>query len=89
MSTYAHKPYSVRYVHKISPSPNDVRGEVLLPDSAFSDKRMLARYLRETGVMLKGTCIRDMRVEGDRVVVFPLCPGLSTYWHSIILTTGV
>lgn len=81
------KLYHVRFVHKIAPRDTDI-SNVDLPDTAFADPKTLAKALRATGILMKGCRIREMRVESDRVVVFPVCPGLSTYWHSIILTAA-
>lgn len=84
--------YSVRYVHAISPSTKDVGGDIILPAGAFSNKNTLAKALRNRAVLLIGGKIRDFRVEGDKVIVFPGKnstggPGsLSSNWHSIILT---
>lgn len=79
--------YNTHYVHKISnpngPTPGD---DVVLSDSAFSDRNTLGKALREAGVMLKGARVSSFRVEGDRTLVFPVCPGLTTYHHCIILT---
>jgi hypothetical protein len=78
--------YSVRYVHKVSPSDADTRDDVEIRDGAFSDRKTLGKALRDAGVMMSGCRVSQFRVEGDKVVVFPICPGLSTYWHAIVLT---
>jgi hypothetical protein len=78
--------WMVRYVHKISPSPKDVAGPVIIPDSAFADSKKLGAALRKAGVLAAGARVRHFRTEGDKVVVFPTMPGSTTYWHSIILT---
>lgn len=78
--------WMVRYVHKISPRDTDVKGPVKIPNGAFSDSKNLAAALRKAGVLDTGARIRSFRSEGDKVVVFPSMPGLTTYWHSIILT---
>lgn len=77
---------SVRYVHKISPRDSDTGPDVAISDNAFSNRNTLAKALRKNGVLTSGARIRQMRVEGDKVVVFPTVPGLTTYWHSVILT---
>lgn len=78
---------NVRFVHKISPRDTDVMpAPVVIPDSAFSDRKTLGKALREAKVMLSGCSVTGFRVEGNKIVVFPCCPGLTTYWHSIILT---
>ena len=77
--------YSVRYVHKIAPSDKDVGPEVELDDAAFSDWKALGKALREACVLARGGRVNAFRVEGSQVVVFPSVPGLTTYWHSIVL----
>jgi len=77
---------SVRYVHKISPSAKDVHPDVTLPSGAFSNRNTLAKALRRAGVLTSGARIRSFRVEGDKVIAFPTVPGMTTYWHSVILT---
>lgn len=81
--------YSVRYVHKISPSSKDTGPDVVIPDGAFSNKNTLARALRNVKVLGAGARIRTFRVEGNQVIVFPMMPGLTTYWHSVILTKKI
>lgn len=81
--------YMVGYIHKISPSPQDVWGPVCLNDNAFSDGKTLGAALRKAHVLIPGGQVRQFWVEGDRVIVFPSAPGMTTYWHSIILTAGV
>lgn len=78
--------WMVRFVHKISPSDKDVMGPVHIPASAFSDRKTLGVALRKVKVLGAGGSIRSFRTEGDKVVVFPTMPGLTTYWHAIILT---
>lgn len=87
--------YSVRYVHKVAPSEKDVGPDVTLDVdrlgrvAAFvvADRRQLGADLRRLGVLLPGARIREWRREATgRIVVFPALPGLSTYWHSVILT---
>jgi hypothetical protein len=77
--------YHVRFVHKIAPRDYDV-SECELPDGAFADRNTLAKTLRACRVLCKGARVREMRVEGDKIVVFPTVPGLTTYWHAVILT---
>lgn len=77
---------SVRYVHKISPRDSDTHPDVEINANAFSNRNTLAKALRKTGVLDAGARVRNFRVEGDKVVVFPTMPGLTTYWHSVILT---
>jgi len=78
--------YMIRYVHKISPRPTDTMGPVEIPDNAFSNRNTLGAALRKAGVLMRGASIRSFRVEGIKIVAFPSAPGLTTYWHSIIIT---
>lgn len=78
--------YSVRYIHKISPSDKDVGPDVELPGSAFADRNKLGAALRKARVLMQGGRVTSFRVEGNKVVVFPSVPGLTTYWHAIVLT---
>lgn len=78
--------YSVKYTHKISPSSKDVGPDVNLPDGAFSDSKTLGRALRQAGVLISGAKVNSFRTEGDKTIVFPSAPGLTTYWHSVVLT---
>lgn len=73
--------YRVEFVHKIRPSTQDAP-TAQIPDNAFSNKNTLAKSLRAVGVLCKGQSIREMRVEGEKVIVFP-SRGI---WHSITLT---
>jgi len=80
--------FSVKYVHKVSPSDNDVGPDVVIPGGAFSDSRKLGQALRTLGVLARGARVRSFRAEGDKVVVFPSMPGLTTYWHAVVLTAA-
>lgn len=55
--------YSVRYVHKISPRPDDRGPDVLLRDADFSDSRALARALREAHARPDPFSLPPVRVE--------------------------
>ena len=72
--------YNVRYVHKIFPKDTD-RSIVTIPETSFSDKKLLAKSLRKNSVLPMGVSIREMRVEGDKVVIFPT----KCCWHSITI----
>ena len=80
--------YSVRYVHKISPSNSDVGPDVVLLWSDFIDRKKLGKALREGKVIGPGSALTNFRAEGGRiedgarVIAFPR----SSVWHSIILT---
>ena len=78
--------YAVRFVHKISPSDKDVAPSVELPGGAFADRNALGRVLRQAGVLIPGARVREFRVTGGEVAIFPTCPGLTTYWHCVVLT---
>lgn len=82
------KSWRVRYVHKVSPRETDVLPHALpLPESAFADSKALGKALRGAKILMPGARVRSFRVKGDRVVVFPTMPGMTTYWHAIILTS--
>jgi hypothetical protein len=78
--------YSVRFVHKITPLPTDVGPDVSLPPLPLENKRELGRILRDADVLAPGVRVQDVRSDGQGVVLFPTVPGLTTYWHSVILT---
>ena len=77
--------YSVRYVHKIAPSDKDTGPSVELADGAFAGSRELGKALRTAGVLMPGARVATFRSEADRVLVFPIKPGLTTYWHCVVL----
>lgn len=74
--------FNVRYVHKISPRDSDTMGPVEIPDNSFSNRNTLAAALRKAKVMESGGRLQNFRVEGDKVVAFPV----KSIWHSIVLT---
>lgn len=74
--------FSVRYVHKISPSVQDIGLDVDLSFKARLYTRNLAQELRDLKVLEPGTRVREFRQEGQSLVVFP-DRGI---WHSVILT---
>jgi hypothetical protein len=78
--------YNVRYVHKVAPKDTDTGPSVLLSGNVFADRKTLAKALRQTGVIASEARIREYRVEGNKVVIFPTVPGMTTYWHSVIMT---
>lgn len=82
------QPFMARYVHKVSPSDKDVRGPFCINDNAFSNRNTLGAALRKAGVIHSGARVTTFRVEGEKVIVFPIMPGQTTYWHSIVLTPG-
>lgn len=75
--------WNVHYVHKISPkaTPEDSLGPIELSDTAFADRKTLGKALRAANVLQSG--IRDFRVEGDKVIVFPRAR--ASIWHALIL----
>lgn len=78
--------YVVRYVHKISPSEKDRGPDVALIGPDLVSPTKLAAALRRQGALGAGGRVRDFRVEtGGRIVAFPSMPGMSTYWHSIVM----
>ena len=79
--------YMVRYVHKIRPSDKDVMGPIHIEASELRDRKRLGAALRREKALMSGGSVQSFRVEADgRVVAFPSMPGMTTYWHSIILT---
>lgn len=78
--------FNARYIHKIAPSDKDVGGPFEIPDGAFADTKALGKALRKIGVLTPGARVRNFRVEADRVVIFPTVPGMTTYWHAVVLT---
>lgn len=78
--------YEVQPIHKISNKPHEKAAVLLtgvvLPDGAFSDKKALAKALREARVLPAGTSLQAMRVEGEKTIAFPR-GGL---WHAYIIT---
>ena len=81
------KRYDVRYIHKVATSNSDIGDPVTLSINDLSDHKTLGAALRKQGTMCSGARVREWRVEQNgRIVVFPTLPGMTTYWHSIILT---
>jgi len=79
--------YTTRYVHKVATSSKDVGDNVSLDTRDLADRKTLGAALRKARILIKGGTVREYRAERDgRIVAFPTCPGLTTYWHSIILT---
>lgn len=76
--------FMVRYVHKIAPRASDVMGPVEINDNAFSNRNTLAAALRKARVLSSGDRLKSFRVEGDKVIAFPM----ASIWHSVILTPG-
>jgi hypothetical protein len=78
--------YQVNYIHPISNKGGATLGrDVCLSDSDFADRKALAKVLRESGTLATGTRIVEMRTDGDRTIIFPRCPGMTTYWHAVTL----
>lgn len=77
----------VRYVHKISPSDKDVAGPIHLSAGDLASKKTLGAALRKQRILMNGASIRSFRTEaGGKIVTFPSMPGMTTYWHAIVLT---
>lgn len=90
------KTYSVRYVHRISPSDRDVGPDVILDLTDLplgrlgpETRKALAAQLRAMRVLAPGVRVREARHTQGQLVVFPTYPGLTSYWHSVILTEKV
>ncbi len=78
--------YSVRYVHKVATSSRDTGPDVTLDPSDLKSRSLLGAALRSKRVLLSGARVVEYRIEdGGRIVAFPSLPGLSTYWHAVIL----
>lgn len=80
------KRYSVHYTHKIRPQATDVGPDVMLSSAALTDCKTLGAALREAGALISGGRVRAFRIEADKIVIFPVCPRLTTYWRAITLT---
>lgn len=74
--------FMARFVHKISPSDKDVKGPVHIRGGAFSNRNTLSKAFRDAGLLLPGGRLSSFRVEGEKVVAFPM----KSIWHAIILT---
>ncbi len=79
--------YTSRLVHKIAPSDNDTGNPVELSSSDFATRGTLAAALRNARILPSGGRVTNYRIETDNtIVVFPSVPGMTTFWHAIILT---
>lgn len=79
--------FKTRYVHQIAPRDTDVGPDVEIGHDDLTSMTKLAAKLRRARVLDSGARIREMRVDNQgRIVVFPSMPGMTTYWHSVILT---
>ncbi len=76
--------YTVRYVHKISPSAGDTGPDAILLLRDTVSRKELGRVLRGQGILAAGVPVRDFRWEGDNLVLFP--GGSCQIWHSLIHT---
>jgi len=75
--------YSVRYVHKISPSPNDIGPEITLETETTATRTTLGKAFREARILDAGQALHSVRTEADgKVVGFPK----ASIWQSIVLT---
>lgn len=79
--------FKTRYVHKIAPRETDKGPNVDLTESDLASNVHLAAKLRRAKVLDPGARVRSFRKNAQaEIVVFPTMPGLTTYWHSVILT---
>lgn len=80
---------NAEYVHTVS-GKHDKEGPFYMEDydlwAGDARNNTVARLLRDSGVLGSGARVREMRVEGDRLLVFPTMPGLTTYHHCVIIT---
>ena len=85
--------YHTRYVHKIAPSDRDVGPDVTIDGAALANtpdgRKAMGAALRAAGVLGSGARVTRVCLESDRIIIFPMMPGLTTYWHSVILTIAV
>jgi len=75
------KMYSVRYVHKISPSASDTKEPIELNQEDLVNRRALGAALRKTKVLSKGERLTHFQVRSNEVVCFPA----ASVWQSIVL----
>ena len=81
--------YQVQYVHKIAPRDSDRGPIVRLSKKQLASRPLLARALREQRALYSEGRIRSYHVESNgQIVVFPYVPGMTTYWHAILLWPG-
>lgn len=83
--------FATRYTHQIAHAKDpaaDDGPEVTLTAADLADKKKLGAALRKQGVILTGARVESFRVEndGDKIVIFPKMPGLTTYHHAITFT---
>lgn len=72
--------FSVRYIHKISPSAQDVGPDIELTEEDISGP--IRAKLRELKILRQGQrCTHRIEADG-KIVIFPW----DSVWHSIILT---
>ena len=57
--------YSVKYFHRISPSPKDVGPDVTLSVAQKATRLTLGRALREADVLFSGVSLREVRTNPD------------------------
>jgi len=75
--------YRVTFLHVRGPI---LGRDVCLSDSAFRDRKSLAKQLRSAGTLLPGARVRSFRGEaGGRVVVDRVTPELTTQTGHVIL----
>jgi len=78
--------FKSRYVHAISPRPNDYGPEIEVTESDLRDKKALGKKLLEARILSRGDRVVDYRKEPGGVVVFP-GPRVGGMWHAIVLET--
>ncbi len=76
--------YSVKFVNKFySMSPAHAGGDICLSGEDISSPKLLAKALREQGILGKGEMVREYRLCSDgSLVVFPASRSV---WHAIRL----
>jgi hypothetical protein len=73
--------FLVRYVHKIAPRDSDV-SVAEIPNGAWSNRNLLAKALRDARILPSGGRLREFRVEGEKVIAFPM----ASIWRAFVLT---
>lgn len=73
--------YTTRYVHKIHPSDKDVGPVIHLATSELANRKVLAKALRDMKILGSGERLNSFRVEGDKIVAFPM----KSVWNAIVL----
>ncbi len=79
--------YSVRYVHKVAPRSRGIGPDVTLSSVDLASRQSLGAALRKQRVLMRGARVVEFRADETSgcIVAFPSVPGLTSYWHAVIL----